>query len=154
MATSVVTYASALNAMFRGDLDLNEGVIGIVLLTTKTGIVHEDMTVAEVLARDTEVSDSSYERYYLLLDTDPSQGHNLMQDGNTLTFNLDDVTFESLTSSDDIEAALIFRADSSGGDDDLDRALCYVDLDGPITVSGDNLTIRWNASGVFTVTTS
>ena len=37
-------------------------------------------------------------------------------------------------------------------DDDGDRALCYVDLGGPVDMSAGDLTVTWNASGIVTIT--
>jgi len=152
MATSVVVYSSAIDGMMRGDIDLNAGVVGYALLSTKNGIEHDDWYVSDVLRGETEVSDASYFRKYETLDTNPSAGTNLTRLGNTLTFDLNDVTWTGLTAT--VKAALIFRGDSSGGDDAIDRALAYVDLDSTLTLTGDDLTVQWHADGVFTVTTS
>jgi hypothetical protein len=51
--------------------------------------------------------------------------------------------------SNDTDAwwGLIYN-DTDGGD----RALCFVELDGPVDMQAGALTITWNASGIFTIT--
>lgn len=35
--------------------------------------------------------------------------------------------------------------------DATNRALCFVELDGPVDMSAGDLTVTWNASGIFTI---
>lgn len=65
------------------------------------------------------------------------------------------MTFDSATNptwaqnaSNDVDAywALIYNDTDAG-----DLALCFVDLGGPADMSAGDLTITWNASGIFTI---
>lgn len=65
------------------------------------------------------------------------------------------MTFDSATNptwaqnaSNDVDAywALIYNDTDTG-----DLALCFVDLGGPADMSAGDLTITWNASGIFTI---
>ena len=53
--------------------------------------------------------------------------------------------------SNDTDAywALVYNDTQAG-----DPAICYIDLGGPVDMSGGDLTIEWNASGLFTITNS
>lgn len=66
------------------------------------------------------------------------------------------MTFDSATNptwaqdvGNDVDAywAVIYNYTDAGKD-----ALAFVDLDGPVDMSAGDLTITWNASGIFTIT--
>jgi len=65
------------------------------------------------------------------------------------------MTFDSATNptwaqnaSNDVDAywAIVYNYTDAGKD-----CLCFIDLDGPVDMSAGDLTVTWNASGLFTI---
>ena len=65
------------------------------------------------------------------------------------------MTFDSATNptwaqdvGNDVDAywGIVYNYTDAGKD-----CVCFVDLDGPVDMSGGDLTITWNASGIFTI---
>lgn len=145
---SVVVYGTALDGILKGDISLDDGTVGCLLTTTINAIDHSDSSVADVLATETELVHGSYSR-----QTQSVTGSNVSRSGSAVTFDLSDVVFPTLSGSD-IELAILYKATGTGGhvsSDSSRRVLAYVDLDGPISLSGSDVTIEWNASGVFRI---
>ena len=44
--------------------------------------------------------------------------------------------------------AVVYNSSDTG----LERAFCFIDLAGPIDMTAGDLTVTWNASGIFTIT--
>jgi hypothetical protein len=65
------------------------------------------------------------------------------------TFDADDVTFTSVT-GDQAEALVIFI---DTGVEGTSRLVAYIDTGTglPVTPGGGNITVTWNASGIFTL---
>ena len=94
----------------------------------------------------TEVGNAgSYTTGGELLDT---WGNMIVEVGGTVTF---DDTGASVSwtqnASNDTDAywAILYNTT-----DTANRAICYIDLGGPVDMSAGALTITWNASGIFT----
>lgn len=70
------------------------------------------------------------------------------ESGGTMTFDSTTNPSWSQDASNDTDAywALIYNDTQAG-----DPAIAFVDLDGPVDMSAGDLTITWNASGIFTI---
>jgi len=78
-------------------------------------------------------------------------GDCVSESGGTMTFDSDTNPTWAQDASNDADAywGLIYN-DTDGSD----RAIGFVDLGGPVDMSGGDLTITWNASGIFTISDS
>ena len=68
------------------------------------------------------------------------------------TFDGDNVTFSSVTTATSIEALVIHRQNS--GANTTWRVVIYEDTSVtglPVTTNGGDITVTWNASGIFTI---
>ncbi len=144
MAT-VTPYGTAVKKMADGEMDLDTGTVGVLLCTTDNGINHLDNTVEDVLLVETESSGGGYSRQTQVLS-----GYAVTQASNVVTWDIEDVVFSSISGTS-VEIAIIYK---EGANDALRDVICFVDLTGPITLTGADVTIQWNASGVFTATAS
>jgi hypothetical protein len=69
----------------------------------------------------------------------------------TGTFDGDNVTFSAVTGNS-VEALVIYRKNS--GANTTWRLVCYIDTSVtglPVTPNGGDITVTWNASGIFTL---
>ncbi len=144
MAT-ITVYGTAKHNYLKGDLALDDGTVGVLLTTTRNGINHAHDTVTNVLATETELVDASYSR-----QTQTLTGSNLTRTTSTINFDLSDVVFSSL-SGGDISLAILYKATGTGGgaDDSSRKVIAYIDFVSDITLTGNDISIQWNASGLF-----
>ncbi len=153
MAVTLTPYASAVQDMTEGNLDLERGsdaFFGVLLTTTaNSAINHDDTTVSDVLSGETEATAlANYDRVTV------ASADAITRSSNVITFNLSDVTFSALGTTETLRLALLFSVIGSDEDDDATNIpLCYIDLDSAL-LSGGDFIIQWNASGVFTITVS
>jgi hypothetical protein len=73
------------------------------------------------------------------------------ESGGTVTFDSSTNPTWAQDASNDVDAhwALVYQVGLVNGT--TDAALCFVDLDGPVDMTAGDLTITWNASGIFTL---
>ena len=70
--------------------------------------------------------------------------------GGVVTF---DDTGASVTWTQNVASPVnAYYAVVYNSDDTNERAICFIDLAGPVDLSAGDLTITWNASGIFTIT--
>lgn len=144
---SIVIYGTLLEGLLKGDIALDDGTVGLLLTTTINAIDHSDSYVSDVLATETELVHASYSR-----QTQAVSASNVSRSGSAVTYDLANVVFPTLSGSN-IELGILYKATGtgSGGADTSRRVIGYVDLDGPISLSGSDVTIEWNASGAFRI---
>ena len=70
------------------------------------------------------------------------------EDGGTMTFDSATNPTWAQNGSNDVDAywGIIYNYTDAGKD-----CLCFVDLGGPVDMSGGDLTVTWNASGILTI---
>jgi hypothetical protein len=79
----------------------------------------------------------------MVLANTPSAGTMTFDDtGASVTWS------QNASSPTDAYYAVVYNSDDTG----LERAICYIDLGGPIDMTAGDLTVTWNASGIFTIT--
>ena len=117
------------------NIDLNDGDVRVILIDASDytySSAHDFLDDVPALAR---VATSS-----ALTNTTVTNG----------TFDADDVTFSSVT-GDQSEALIIYI---HTGVESTSRLVAYIDtgVTGlPVTPSGGNISLSWNASGIFTL---
>lgn len=141
MATSITVYGSALSTIFKGSMDLTTGTtVGVYLSESDTAIDHADDTVSDVLASNAETAANNIARKTQDLDT-----NSITRSGSTITFDLTDVTWTSLGTSETLHTAVLYEVKTN---DDDHVPIAFIDLDG-VTLTGSDFTIQWHANGVF-----
>ena len=70
------------------------------------------------------------------------------EDGGTMTFDSATNPTWAQNGSNDVDAywGIIYNYTDAGKD-----CLCFVDLGGPVDMSGGDLTVTWDASGILTI---
>ena len=73
---------------------------------------------------------------------------------NVIKWDADDVTFTAVAAGEEITGCVLFN-DTPTGPDPVDPLICCIfDVPFPITTTGNNIVIAFNASGIGTVTNS
>jgi len=104
-------------------------------------------TATPVLGDFTEVGDSGT---YVAGGTDLGTLADLVaEEAGTMTFDSATNPTWAQNASNDVDAywGLIYNYTDAGKD-----AVAFVDLDGPVDMTAGDLTITWNAGGLFTIT--
>lgn len=70
--------------------------------------------------------------------------------GNVTTFDAADLTLTAVT-GDPSEAVVIYK---DTGNEATSQLIAYLELTAPVTPNGGNITLQWNASGLFTITST
>lgn len=136
-------FTEAKRALLAGELDLNAHDIRVALCMTNTNAdTEEDANFLGDLTLD-EVDGANYVRKAL-------NGEAVNEDtGNDRAdFDADDVTWTALgAGTRNVAGALVFRHVTNDADS---VPIAWIDSGGfPFTLSGGNLTITWNASGIL-----
>lgn len=70
--------------------------------------------------------------------------------GNVTTFDAADLTLTAVT-GDPSEAVVIYK---DTGAEATSQLIAYLELSSAVTPNGGNITLQWNASGLFTITST
>ena len=126
-------YNKAKEKFLSGAIDLTTDTIKVILVDTA------DYTFSSTHEFQSDVAAAAQE------EISPAMTTKSVTDG---TFDADDVTFSG-TSGDACEAVIIFK---DTGTDTTSPVIAYLDsLSGlPVTLGGD-VTISWDAAGIFTI---
>ena len=117
------------------NIDLNDGDVRVILVDTNDYTYSSAHDFLDDVASGARVATSS-----ALTNTTVTNG----------TFDADDVTFSSVT-GDQSEALIIYI---HTGSEATSRLVAYIDtgVTGlPVTPNGGNISLAWNASGIFTL---
>lgn len=117
------------------NVDLNDGDVRVILVDTNDYTYSSSHDFLDDVAAGARVAVSG-----ALTNTTVTNG----------TFDADDVTFSSVT-GDQSEALIIYVHTGVEG---TSRLVAYIDtgVTGlPVTPNGGNISLAWNASGIFTI---
>lgn len=70
--------------------------------------------------------------------------------GNVTTFDAADTTLTAVT-GDPSEAVVVYK---DTGAEATSQLIAYLELTAAVTPNGGNITLQWNASGLFTITST
>jgi hypothetical protein len=119
-----------------------------------TGAANIDLENEDVRLILVDAADYTFSQTHDMLDDVPGAARVAVSGaltGKTVTdgvFNADDVTFTAVT-GDVSEALILYR---HTGVESTSRLIAYLDTGFtglPVTPSGTNITVAWNASGIF-----
>jgi len=139
----VTIFEEALAKMLEGDWASADHFYCAILDNTATPAAD---TATPVLGDFTEVGDSGT---YVAGGTDLGPLSDLVSEAaGTMTFDSSTNPTWAQDASNDTDAywGLIYNYTDAGKD-----AVAFVDLDGPVDMTAGDLTITWNASGIFTI---
>ena len=140
---SVFFYDTAVLNILNGTVDLDTTVMKMMLVLATSNAASRDIaTIADVADITNEVSGGSYARQTLGTVTVVDAGSNITKWDSTT-----DVLFTAVpTNASQVLAAVVFAFITNDA-----ASIPMVYLDGsifPITTTGDNITVKFNASGI------
>jgi hypothetical protein len=130
MASAV--YPKALEAFLKADIDLDTVAVNAVLLDLATYTYN-----------------AAHEFYDDLTGVVGSESGDLAS--KTMTngvFDAADITFSSVTG---VEVGAVAVFVDRGGVASADNLLSYNEFTSPVTPNGGDITVQWNASGIFSI---
>lgn len=140
--------------VLRGNIDFASDTFRVALFDNSTAYTFDPDNhefVSDVLDGGTtaqEPTDASYSRQQLANQTTTPDNTN-----DDAEFDADDVTFSSLSTSNDIQGIIVFKQVT----DDTDSPILFViddadDADLPATTNGSDFTIEWSSNGALQAT--
>lgn len=137
MASGV--YSTGVKAIMDGDVDLLADTIKAVLVDAADYVVnlttHDFLDDVASGARATNGTGTLASKTTTIAT-------------NVVTFDAADLTLTSVT-GDPSEAVVIYK---DSGSEATSQLIAYLELSSAVTPNGGNITLQWNASGLFTFT--
>lgn len=139
MASAV--YAKGLTGILNGDIDVLTDTLVAILVTSGYSLDNDDDFVSDLTPASNELSGAGYSRATLASKAVAEDDTN-----NRATFDAADVVWTGINAG---TAAAVVIAKNSGADA-TSVLIAYIDTGGfPVATNGGDLTIQWNASGIF-----
>ena len=149
MAVTNNVFGRAVDNMFKGDIDLVNDSIRVLLLSAYTySVDHADL--AAVKAAGTEASGTGY----------TADGQVIAHTGDKVTYAAGVITFganaddnEWVSSTIDAAFAIVYKyVDDEGSAAGTSPVLCVVDFDGTESSVDGTFKIEWHENGIFRAT--